>query len=60
MKVIYTNIAKIRTSVPIDTEIRVFMTFKASDKKINIEEQELLTPKRKGFTLVEWGGSKIL
>lgn len=55
----YTNIAKLETSVPVDTEIRVFMTWYPSDVYVNIPEQELSVTKRNGFILVEWGGSKI-
>jgi hypothetical protein len=39
-----------------DTEIRLFMEFKAVDKSYKIEEQKLPKIERKGFTLVEWGG----
>lgn len=53
----YTNIAKINTSEKIDTEIRVFMCFKPSKTFVNIKEQTFETPERKGFTLVEWGGT---
>ena len=39
--------------------IRILMNFKALDKKIKVKEQELVTPSRTGFTVVEWGGSII-
>ena len=42
-----------------DTMIRVYMTWYPSDKYINIPTQKLTAEKRKGFTVVEWGGSKI-
>ena len=42
-----------------DTIIRVLMKYKPIDKKINIKEQELTTPERNGFTVVEWGGTII-
>ena len=42
-----------------DTVIRVYMNYKALDEKINVEEQQLTKVNRKGFTLVEWGGSII-
>ena len=35
------------------------MTFKGLNKKIDIEEQKLETPKRDGFVAVEWGASEI-
>lgn len=43
-----------------DTLIRVFMEYKPLDNKIDIKEQELLSPNREGFTVVEWGGSLII
>ncbi len=42
-----------------DTTIRVYMQFKALDKKKEVKEQLLTKRVRKGYTLVEWGGSKI-
>lgn len=42
-----------------DTQIRVFMEFKAVDKNYKITKQELPRIERKGFTLVEWGGGII-
>ena len=42
-----------------DTIIRVMMDFKASNRYVEIKEQELVTPERKGFVVVEWGGSLI-
>jgi len=41
-----------------DTVIRVFMEFKALDTYIDVPEQQLNSPERKGFTVVEWGGSE--
>ena len=40
-----------------DTVIRVMMDWKAIDEPINIPEQELTTPERTWFTVVEWWGS---
>ena len=42
-----------------DTVIRVFMAFKPLERKININEQKLPTVERKGFTVVEWGGTEL-
>ena len=42
-----------------DTIIRVLMTFKGLKEPIEVEEQKLVTPERKGFTVVEWGGTEI-
>lgn len=42
-----------------DTIIRILMTFKGLEKPIDVTEQKLQTPKRTGFTAVEWGGTEI-
>lgn len=42
-----------------DTIIRVLMTYKGLEEPIEVEEQELVTPKRQGFVAVEWGGTEI-
>lgn len=46
-------------SVKPDTLIRVLMQFKGLEEYIEVQEQELVTPERKGFTVVEWGGTEI-
>ena len=40
-----------------DTLIRIFLTIKKIDSPIEIKEQKLQHHERKGFTVVEWGGS---
>lgn len=42
-----------------ETLIRVFMEFKALDKPIRLEEETLTKVARKGYTVVEWGGTEI-
>jgi hypothetical protein len=42
-----------------DSEIRILMTYKLLDKEIEVKEQELVTPERTGFTVVEWGGTEM-
>ena len=42
-----------------DTLIRVRMDYKSLDKKIKVKEQKLTKPERKGYTIVEWGGTEI-
>lgn len=42
-----------------DTIIRVLMTYKGLKKPIEVKGQELVTPERNGFTVVEWGGTEI-
>ena len=46
-------------SEKIDTEIRVFMCYKPSNTYIDIKEQILTAPERKGFVLIEWGGTEL-
>jgi hypothetical protein len=42
-----------------DSELRVFMVYKPLKKKIDLPEQKLQPFERRGFTVVEWGGSKV-
>ena len=42
-----------------DTIIRVLMIFRGLESPMEVEEQKLDTPERKGFTVVEWGGTEI-
>ncbi len=42
-----------------DTLIRIMMEYKPLDKKIKVKQQELTKVERKGYTVVEWGGTKI-
>lgn len=42
-----------------DSTIRVMMEFKALDEYIQVPEQKIVTPKRKGFVLIEWGGTEV-
>ena len=46
-------------SVEPDTIIRVLMQYKALDNYIEVKEQGLNAPERKGFVVVEWGGTEI-
>lgn len=46
-------------SVQPDTIIRILMQYKGIDKPTKIMEQKLVTPERKGFVVVEWGGSEV-
>ena len=55
----YTESAKLTVTPAPDTVIRVFMAYKASEEKIEIEAQELYAPAREGFTVIEWGGTQI-
>jgi hypothetical protein len=45
---------------PIPTSIlRVYMVYKPLNKKIEVSPQDFPTFRRKGFTVIEWGGSEI-
>ena len=56
---VYTDSAKLDIDPAPDTLIRVFMAWQASERYVNIPEQELDAPEREGFTVVEWGGTKV-
>jgi len=42
-----------------DSMLRVFMAYKPLDKKIDVKAQNLTSSNRKGFAVVEWGGTEI-
>ncbi len=42
-----------------DTTIRVMMEWKGVNRYVNLPEQELVTPERTGFVVVEWGGTEL-
>lgn len=50
------NIEPLVVSPKPKTVIRVRLYFELLDKPINVEKPLIITPKRDGFTLVEWGG----
>lgn len=53
------NNMPLELSVEPDTMIRVLMQYKPLNEYVEVKEQELATPERKGFTVVEWGGTEI-
>jgi hypothetical protein len=55
----YENIAPLKINPNPDSILRVMMIFKPLNKPINIQEQELKPFIRNGFTVVEWGGTKV-
>lgn len=55
----YTDCAVLHVSPEPDTVIRVFMAYYPSEKAVDIPAQQLTATERVGFTVVEWGGSKI-
>lgn len=53
----YTDSAKLDITPKPDSLLRIFMAYVPLENAVNIEPQELDTFERKGFTVVEWGGS---
>lgn len=53
----YTENVKLTVFPEPDSILRIFMVFQPLDEFVEIEEQTLTSFQRKGFTLVEWGGS---
>ncbi|MGN1135933.1 MAG: hypothetical protein ACI4SF_06920 [Oscillospiraceae bacterium] len=56
----YENAAKLEITPKPDSILRVFMAFKPLDEFEEIPQQELSTFERKGFAVVEWGGTEVL
>lgn len=55
----YENIAKLKITPQPDSVLRVMMVFKPLEKPVKIEGQELKPFVRKGFAVVEWGGTEL-
>ncbi|MGI5854913.1 MAG: hypothetical protein ACOX64_00485 [Candidatus Merdivicinus sp.] len=55
----YTDAAQLEVSPEPDTVLRVFMAYKPLKGPVEVPEQELEPVERKGFTLVEWGGTCV-
>ncbi len=55
----YTENARLTVAPEPDTVLRVFMAWKPLETPVEIEPQPLAAPQRNGFTLVEWGGTKV-
>lgn len=56
----YTESAQLEIIPTPDTLIRVFMAWYPSDAYVEIPSQVFSAPDRTGFTVIEWGGSKII
>jgi len=50
------QLAPLRVSPIPKTSVRIFLEFAGLDRPITLKPQQLVAPKRDGFTLVEWGG----
>jgi hypothetical protein len=55
----YENIAQLKITPQPDSILRIMMVFKPLNKPIKVEEQKLKSFVRKGFTVVEWGGTEV-
>lgn len=61
----FESIDKINKDMPLiinpkpDTVFRILMEYKKADKDTKVKTQALVTPVRKGFTVVEWGGTIV-
>lgn len=55
----YTQAAKLDITPEPDSMLRVFMAWKPLERPQEIEPQEFAPFKREGFTVVEWGGTKV-
>lgn len=55
----YSEHARLQITPAPDTLIRVFMVFKPVAKRIDIAPQTLKPMTRRGFTVVEWGGTEL-
>ena len=54
----YTDTARLEVEPKPDSVLRVFMVFKPLDQPKQVKEQSLQTFERKGFSVIEWGGSE--
>ena len=55
----YTQNAKLDITPEPDSMLRVFMAWKPLERPQEIEPQEFTPFRREGFTVVEWGGTKV-
>ena len=61
----FATTSEVENNIPLEinptpeTLIRVLMTYKKADKNTKVKEQVLERKTRTGYTVVEWGGTKI-
>jgi hypothetical protein len=55
----YTDTAPLTITPTPESLLRVFMVFKSLTEKIDIPAQSLSSFERKGFSVVEWGGTEV-
>ena len=54
----YTDTARLEVEPKPDSVLRVFMVFRPLEQSKQVKEQSLQTFERKGFSVIEWGGSE--
>lgn len=54
----YTQTAPLTITPTPDAMLRVFMVYKPLQEEVVIKEQPLQSFERKGFTVIEWGGTE--
>jgi len=55
----YTDAAKLLVDPSPDTLLRVFMAWYPVDTPVSLTAQTFTAPSRTGFTVIEWGGTKV-
>jgi hypothetical protein len=55
----YTDSALLTITPKPDSLLRIFMVLKPLNEYINVKPQEIKNFQRKGFTVIEWGGTEI-
>ena len=55
----YTEHARLAISPEPDSLLRVFMAYQALEEPVEVEEPEVRPFLRDGFTVIEWGGTKV-
>ena len=55
----YAESAKLEIEPRPDSILRVFMAWKANDSFVDVSAPDIKPFERKGFTVVEWGGTEV-
>ena len=55
----YTSTAVLEVTPAPDSTVRIMMAYYPSDEAVETTPQHFETPVREGFTVVEWGGSRV-
>ncbi len=55
----YDETARLEITPQPDSILRVFMVYKPLEEPVKIQEQRIKSFARKGFTVVEWGGTEM-